>query len=139
MTVSFFGHREIYEKAEVEKRLAACVLQLLEDGAVECLLGDYGDFDRLCGSVLQKRRNFFPRLRLVYVQPYLDRLPSREIFDEIIYPPLENVPKKYAISKRNEWMIRQSDVVVIYCKTSYGGAAAALSYAKRQGKRIVLI
>lgn len=139
MTVSFFGHRKLYEKTEVEKRLTDCILNILENGASEFLLGDYGEFDRLCATVLHRQRANYPQMRLIYVQPYLDRAPLENIFDASVYPSLEAVPKRYAILRRNEWMIEQSDFVVIYCRASYGGAAAASAYATRKKKRVIFL
>lgn len=137
MIVSFFGHRSIYNSEELQARLNDLILRLIENGATEFLLGDYGQFDKLCAGLLQKQRALFPQIRLIYVQPYLDRIPELNYYDEYLYPPLERVPKKYAILRRNEWMIEKSDVIIIYTRVSYGGAAAALEYAKRKKKPII--
>lgn len=52
-----------------------------------------------------------------------------------IYPEgLETVPKRFAISWRNKWMIQQSDVVVTYVTHSFGGAAQFKDVAKRMNK-----
>ena len=59
------------------------------------------------------------------------------IYVSFIYPPLEKVPLKFAINKRNEWMIDQSDFVIAYVEHSFGGAYQSLKYAYRKGKRIV--
>lgn len=53
------------------------------------------------------------------------------------FPPIDNVPRKFAISKRNEWMVDVSDVVVSYVTHSWGGAAATAKYAMRKKKRIL--
>ena len=42
-------------------------------------------------------------------------------------------------SKRNEWMVDQSDVVVAYVTHNWGGAAAMLRYAERKRKHIINI
>jgi len=53
--------------------------------------------------------------------PYLNREYSTDLYDDTTYPPLEDVPKKYAISRRNEWMVDQADVVVAYVTHGWGG------------------
>ena len=58
-------------------------------------------------------------------------------YDETVYPPLESVPKRYAISRRNEWMVRESDIVVAYVIRGFGGAAKTLEFAQRKKKRII--
>ena len=62
-----------------------------------------------------------------------------ELYDDTTYPPLEDVPMKFAISKRNEWMVDQADAVVAYVTHGWGGAAATLQYAERKNKRIIRV
>ena len=52
-------------------------------------------------------------------------------------PPLESVPPRFAIRKRNEWMVNQADLIVSYVRRSFGGAAGALDFALRKKKRII--
>lgn len=77
-----------------------------------------------------------PYITVSYLDGIKDR---REEFDEIIYPPLESVPPRLAIIRRNEWMIDNSDLLIAYVKYSWGGAAKTLEYAKRRGKSILSI
>ena len=60
----------------------------------------------------------------------------KKFYDDTIYPPLENVPKKYAIIRRNEWIVENADVVIACVKYSWGGAAKTSQYAKRKKKAI---
>ena len=39
--------------------------------------------------------------------------------------------------RRNEWMVRRSDVIVAYVLHSWGGAAKTLDYARKK-KKIIL-
>lgn len=70
--------------------------------------------------------------------PYLNSSMMTVGYDETVYPPLESVPKRFAISRRNEWMVRESDIVVAYVTHSWGGAAKTLEYARRKKKQIFL-
>ena len=54
-------------------------------------------------------------------------------FDEVIYPALENVPPKYAIIRRNKWMVDRADLLIAYITHGWGGAARTYHYAKRKG------
>ena len=54
--------------------------------------------------------------------------------DDILYPELEQTPLKFAISKRNEWMVKQADYVFAYVNTHYGGAYNALLYTAKHNK-----
>ena len=50
---------------------------------------------------------------------------------------LENVPPKYAIIRRNEWMVDKADLLLAYITYGWGGAARTYRYAKRKGIPIV--
>ena len=60
---------------------------------------------------------------------------SRTILPEGI----ENVPKRFAISWRNKWMINQSDYVVTYVTRTVGGAAQFKHFAEQKNKIIVSV
>ena len=61
------------------------------------------------------------------------------LYDASIYPPIENVPPKFAILKRNEWMMTNADLIIAYIKHDYGGAYKSLQVAKRRKKNIINI
>ena len=71
--------------------------------------------------------------------PYLNREYNTDLYDDTTYPPLEEVPARFAISRRNEWMVDNADVVVAYVTHDWGGAATTLQYAKRKKKRIISV
>lgn len=71
------------------------------------------------------------------VLPYLDREYDAGLYDETLYPPLESTPKRFAISKRNEYMINAADCVIAFVVHDFGGAYNSLRYAQRQHKRII--
>lgn len=110
---------------------------LIAEGADEFYLGGYGHFDYMCADVLRALKKVHPHIRLVLVLPYLNSNMLTDRYDETVYPPLESVPKRFAISRRNEWMVCESDVVVAYVLRGFGGAAKTLDYAHRKKKRII--
>lgn len=137
MIVTFCGHREVPDRAQVRGWLTDVCERLIGDGAAEFYLGGYGAFDRLCAEVLQELKPRYAHIRLILVLPYLNSAMSMEGYDETVYPPLESVPRRYAILRRNEWMVRRSDVIVAYVLHSWGGAAKTLDYARKK-KKIIL-
>lgn len=139
MTVTFFWHHDAVCTKTLIDRVSVCIEALISNGATDFYLGGYGNFDTLAAKIVfsMKKRN--PAIKSVLVIPYLDRNYDMSWYDGSVYPPLENVPKRYAISKRNEWMINQSDIVVAYIRHNFGGAAASVSYAKRRGKRVIFL
>ena len=138
MIVTFCGHRELHDAAEVERWLISCVETLLQNGATEFLLGGYGGFDRLAASVLHAMRQAYPAILSTLVLPYPDQKRDLSLYDGSVYPPLESVPRKYAIIHRNRWMVRQADALVAYVRYGWGGAAQTLDYARTKKKIVFL-
>ena len=57
--------------------------------------------------------------------------------DTMLPEGIESVHPHYAISWRNNWMLKQSDYVVTYITRSYGGAIQFVKKAANQGKLII--
>lgn len=140
LIISFFGHSSYSYSDEDEKRLLENIETISKDNQVDFYLGGYGNFDSIakkCAKVYQKTHM---NAKIIFVTPYLNKwLDDRKDYfekeyDEILYPELEHTPPKYAISKRNEWIVRQSDYVFVYVKTHFGGAYNALLYASKHNK-----
>lgn len=136
--VAFCGHAELANPDAVRVWLAVTVDFLISQGAVTFYLGGYGAFDRVAASVVREKKRQHPHIESVLVLPYLDREMDASGYDTTVYPPLESVPRRFAISKRNEWMVDAADLVVAYVTHDWGGAAKTLAYAKRKEKRIII-
>lgn len=134
MTITFCGHSDLYDKGEVEHWLFKITEDLIQKGAKTFYLGGYGSFDNLAKSVLLKHKRNYPSIDIVLIVPYLSHNMPTCGYGGTLYPPLETVPPRFAIVKRNEWMVQESNVVVAYVTHSYGGAATTLRYAKRKRK-----
>ena len=139
MLVTFCGHSRVSNTAAVADALKTVVEELISEGADEFYLGGYGEFDSIAAHVVYDLKALHPEIKSYLVIPYLNREYYTKLYDDCIYPPLESVPLKFAISKRNEWMVDQADVVVAHVLYSWGGAAATLNYAKRKKKRIISV
>ena len=137
MRITFCGHKEVWDREPVERWLKQVCGELISQGANEFFLGGYGHFDYMCASVLRELKKTHPQIRLILVLPYLNSTMITDGYDETVYPPLETVPPRFAIVRRNEWMVRESDIVVAYVMRGFGGAAKTLEYARRKKKTII--
>jgi uncharacterized phage-like protein YoqJ len=137
MIATLCGHAQISQVEEVEKWLYAVSESLIEQGAVTFYLGGYGAFDGLAASVLREQKKRYPQIELVLVLAYLNDRRDTSGYDRTVYPPLETVPRRFAISHRNRWMVEVSDVVVAYVLHDWGGAATTLRCAKQKAKQII--
>ena len=144
LIVSFFGHSKTIIDINQEDFLSI-LENIVKDAPVEFLLGMYGDFDFFAYACAKEYKKRHPNAKLVFVTPYIHENyclleDAKERFDEIVYPELEKVPKRYAIIRRNEYMINESDFIIFYVTHHHGGGAyMALEYAKRKNKPYINI
>ena len=135
MKISFFGHHD-YEPDEKDKdAIISKLIELDNDEPIEFLLGGIGAFDMFARRCCLKYKKINPKVKLTLVLPYLNRDYGIKGYDESVYPPLETVPQRLAIVKRNEWMVEQSDFIIA-CVWHCGGAKNAIEYAKRKKKQV---
>ena len=145
MIITFCGHSDFMFSDNVKQQLKDILLsEIIKNPTCKFYLGGYGDFDSLCLRTLTELKKEFQDIELIFITPYLDKNYSKlelakYYYDDVIFPPIESVPRKFAILKRNEWMVEQADLVIAYVKYSWGGAAKALEYSKRKKKRIINI
>ena len=148
MKISFAGHSFVSSKSRVEEIVKEQMRKsVAANEHVVCYLGGYGDFDDICARVCRELKKEYAGIELVYVTPYMSiseqekikEMQSRGLYDTSLYPPIETTPPRYAISKRNEWMMKNADIIIAYVNHSYGGAYKSLQVAKRNKKEIINI
>ncbi|MBR2870329.1 MAG: hypothetical protein IKB98_02990 [Clostridia bacterium] len=141
MIITFCGHSS-FDNNENQYKLYDILCENIKDNPVDFYVGGYGSFDHyaLCSALEYKEKH--NDTKIYFVTPYLDKRYSKleyykNVTDGIIFPELENVPKKFAIIKRNEWMVKQADLVIAYVRHSWGGARRTFEFAKRLQKKII--
>ena len=133
---TFFGHKDTPN--DIEPLLRAALIVLIEKEQVyEYYVGNQGNFDRIVRRVLKKLKRIYPKINYAVVLPYLPitQIPTEDYSDTIF--PLEKVPPRFAIDRRNHWMLDQSDFVVTYVWKSWGGAAKFKGIAKKRGLQVM--
>ena len=134
----FFGHREVTHN--IRPKLIAIIENLItETGVTEFYVGHQGQFDSMVYSVLKELKVMYPHIRYIVVLAYMPDSYIKEVYGEdTLFPDgMENVPKKYAISKRNDWMIQHSDYAVCYVHKITGGAAKFREKAEKRRLQII--
>lgn len=146
MIITFIGHSVLENHDAIKEKVALTLKDYISPTQkTHFYCGGYGDFDELCASVCRQLKKDCSNIEIIYVSPYISIshqkkikcLINEKLYDSVIYPPLEDVPPKFAISKRNEWMIQNADIVISHVKHTYGGAYKTLQFAKRQKKNII--
>lgn len=142
MTVTFCGHSDFHGTDRMEKKILDYLEEKVGNERAYMYLGGYGGFDSFAYNCCKKYKMTHTNVSLVFVSPYLiidcgkNNLRLKEEYDLIIYPEIEEKPRKYAITYRNKYMIEKSDCVVAYVERSFGGAYSTYKHAKRMGKEI---
>jgi len=137
---SFFGHRDAGD--HIHTALAAEIERhITEYHADTFYVGGYGQFDGMADRILYDMKDRWPHISVYRILAYLPTgvdKNSAEKQHPTIYPEgLETVPRQFAITRRNRWIVEQSEYIIGYVCTSWGGAHEALEYAKRKGKSVI--
>ena len=148
-TVSFFGHREIENALEVERKLEAKITELIQTKQyIEFLVGREGEFDILAASVVRrvKKQMDYGNCSLIWVLPYM-KAEFREneknfldYYDDIeICEQSAKAHYKSAMQIRNRAMVDRSDLVICCIQHKSGGAYKTVQYAQKQGQTVINI
>ncbi len=142
MICTFCGHRDCGEdrynilKDEISK--------LIDIGVDTFYNGGYGKFDMLALRAVKELKEKYAHIKSYIVLAYRDddfikkynaivKVCSAETF----YPFESRVLPRYAIIKRNEWMVRESQYMIAHTHSHIGGSGLMLEYAER--KKIIII
>ena len=142
-TISLFGHRVLGDFRKIEATLYTVLCDLMRQKQyVSIYVGRNGEFDIYASTVVKRIQNLVGKQnnQLICVLPYVqkDIAYYEEYYDSVIVPEcVEKTYPKRAITKRNQWMVDQADLVVCYVEHESGGAYAALKYAKRLDKAVI--
>ena len=102
-------------------------------------VGHQGQFDAYVHSELKKLKQEYPQINYAVVLAYMPgRKTEYDDYSDTMLPEgIESVHPHYAISWRNNWMLRQSDYVVTYITHTWGGAYQYTEKARRQNKVVI--
>ena len=142
MIITFCGHSTFVQNEVMNKILYNIYTDIISDNEAELYIGNYGSFDNFAYHCGAQYRETHKNTRLVFVTPYLtdNYIKSKTKmyhFDDIVYPDLENVPPRFAITYRNKWMIDKSDIVIAYINRDFGGAYQSFKHAVKCKKKII--
>ena len=141
MIVTFCGYARFSKSEEHEQQILAFLEEKIGDQPADMYLGGYGSFDSFAYDCCKKYKETHPSVSLVFVTPYMtidyqkNHLNYQNArYDSILYPEIEDKPKRYAITYRNKYMVEKADYVVAYVSHDWGDAYTAYKHAKkRQG------
>ena len=141
--IAFIGHRQIIGHYRLEDEIEKIAKdKLRKKEYVEFYVGHNGDFDILVASAIKRAQKAVghENSSLILVQPYPMKNDKyyEKFYDEIQYPLDSKAYPKSAITKRNRWMIENTDLLIAFVEDERkGGAYTALKYAENLDKQII--
>ena len=135
---TFFGHRDCPET--IKPRLREVLVDLITNQSVDMFyVGNQGRFDALVRSVLRGLKKEYPQINYAVVLAYMpgEKTEYNDRPDTMLPEGIEAVHPRFAISWRNNWMLKQSNYVVTYITHSWGGATQFAKKAMSQGKTLI--
>ncbi len=135
---TFFGHRDCSEM--IKPKLREALVDLIMNYDVDMFyVGNQGQFDVFVRSTLKELKQEYPQINYAVVLAYMpgQKNDCCDFSDTMLPEGIESVHPRYAISWRNNWMLKQSDYVVTYITLSWGGAGKYYQKAVSAPKTVI--
>lgn len=143
MVVGFAGHRLSHENVGINERLKKQIECLIKNGYTTFLDGNKGVFDDLCLDILRELKEKYCNIQIIRVLSnynFVSKNMLPNYIDSTVYPELENVYFKQLITKRNEWIVDNSDIIVCHIVNTFrSGAYSMVRYAEKMNKFIIYL
>ena len=139
MICTFFGHRDAPET--IKNSLKSAIIRLIdEQGVRRFYVGNNGNFDFLAQRVLEEISKEENSLEFAIVLSSPCEKAVWGMQEQTLFPEgLEFSLPRFAISKRNDWLIKNSDFVIAYVKHSHSNAYRWVKKAERRGLKVISI
>ena len=112
MNCAIFGHHDA--GAEVKPLLKEAIIYLVQDKHIRNFpVGNNGNFDFYAQCVLQELKLEGVNINFSIVLSHIEESSLSKNQNETIFPEeLENAIPRFAIFKRNEWIIKKSSFLI---------------------------
>ena len=138
MNCIFFGHRDCDDLNS--ERLRNAIENMIRQGVYTFYVGHQGRFDQTVFASLLQLKEIYPQIEISVVLAYLPTQKSEcDLYHGYsIYPEgIELGLPKFAIERRNKWMIDRADYCLCWIDHTWGGAYKFVQMAKRRGVMIM--
>lgn len=110
-----FGHADCPD--HVLPKLEQAIEIAVSKGVLNFYVGNHGAFDRLAATAVKRVKQNCPEVRLYLLLAYHPAERPQELsegFDGTYYPLEKTPPRRFAIVRANEAMLRQAEYVICY-------------------------
>lgn len=137
---TFIGHKNC--SAQVYERLRREIEKMIIEEMVETFyVGTHGNFDRMVYQVLTELEKEY-KINVFVVLAYLNMKKENIYYDmsKTIFPDvLEKTPLRYAINKRNEYMIKKSQYLICCVDNTFSNSYTYVERALKHKLTIINI
>ena len=138
MVCTFFGHRDA--PLTIADRLENEILALAEKGVETFLVGNNGNFDFMVQNILNRISKSRNNMRYMIVLSRISECAISGNQSFTTFPEgFEKFHPKFAISKRNEYLIKNSNIAIVYLKDKYSNCFKWTNKAISNGLTIINI
>ncbi len=135
MNCTFFGHKNA--PASLTYEIEEKIISLIDIGVKNFYVGNNGRFDYLVQAVLKGLSHSYD----INYSIVLSRIDEVSLFGEqskTIFPAeLDFSIPKFAVSKRNEWMIKTCDFAIVYVENRYSNSYKWMQRSHKKGLKII--
>ena len=136
MTCTFIGHKDC--PFSVKERLEGVILELINKDIKHFFVGNNGNFDYLVQETLSKLIKKGFSINVSIVLSYINETSISGHQKLTVFPEeLASAPKKFAISKRNEYLLKNSSILVCYINNTFSNAYKWAEKARKKGLEII--
>ena len=135
MVCTFFGHRDCYglDVSALERTIE----ELIAKGVDTFYVGEQGGFDRAVRSCLSRLCKIHRQVSFTVVLAYLPQDGDGTVENSLYPEGMEEVPRRFAIEKRNRWMMERANYCLCFVTHKWGGAYKFARLAKRKGLTVI--
>ena len=139
MNCTFIGHRDApNEIKKIVKETIVCVIK--REGVKKFFVGNNGNFDFYVQCVLQELKEEGEDIHFDIVLSRLDEKAITGNQNKTIFPEgLEKAAPKFSIVKRNDWLIRNSSILIAYVPYKISNSGRIMEKAYKRGLKIINI
>lgn len=133
MICSFFGHKRIYNEM-IKEKIRAEAIRLINCGCNTFYVGNNGIFDLYVQQVMSKLSEEYGISFSIIISSVNEKALSSSAQVFTVFPEgFEAFLPRFAIPKRNEWMMRHSDYIVCYMEKRISRLDGLIEKARRRG------
>ena len=136
MNCVFFGHSNT--SAELNGKLKDVIVVLMNEGVERFYVGNNGNFDCLAQRALCEIEKEGYNVKWEVVISYIGEAPLCDMANKTLFPSgQEKALPRFAISKRNEWLLKNADVMIVYLKNKMSNTYKYVKRAEKKDIRII--